>query len=116
MPREGAVTELFPLFVANVLTRAGELGLSQADLARKLEMAPTQLSRLLRGGSSPTLAMIERFARALSVSPSSLLCTPDELKARGHDIEECVRRVTAAALKRCPPEGKNGDGSEHKGK
>ena len=44
--------------------------LSQRELASQMRMAPSQLSRYETGQSEPTLGVLRRIARALSVPVS----------------------------------------------
>jgi len=48
----------------------GARDLSQRELAHRLQMAPSQLSRYERGHTEPGLRVLERLARALDVPVS----------------------------------------------
>ncbi|WP_405780651.1 helix-turn-helix domain-containing protein [Streptomyces sp. NBC_00859] len=48
--------------------RRAELGISQAELARRAEMTQPQISKLELGGTVPTLPLLARLARALDAS------------------------------------------------
>jgi transcriptional regulator with XRE-family HTH domain len=78
----------------NVERERGLRGWTQADLARKMSMAPTQLSQLLKGESSPGLDMLERIAIAFEISVSALLRAPEVSTV--HEIRECHARVGRA--------------------
>jgi len=58
--------------------RRTELGWSQAELARVAGMQSQAISRLELGGTTPTLPLIKRIARALGVTVEITLDTPDE--------------------------------------
>jgi transcriptional regulator with XRE-family HTH domain len=45
--------------------RRAELGLTQADLAKRAGMTQPQLSRLEAGGATPTVPLLARLAAAL---------------------------------------------------
>ncbi len=48
--------------------RRVELGISQAELARRAEMTQPQVSKLELGGTVPTLPLLARLAKALDTS------------------------------------------------
>ncbi len=48
-----------------VFDRRTELGLTQAELARRAGMTQPQLSRLESGGATPTVPLLARLAAAL---------------------------------------------------
>lgn len=45
--------------------KRAELGISQKELAKRLEMTPAALARLERGEADPKLSLLTRFAAAL---------------------------------------------------
>ena len=47
--------------------------MSQGDICRKLDMDRSYMSAIESGKKNITLAVLERLARALSVTPSDLL-------------------------------------------
>jgi len=51
-----------------VYDRRVELGLSQAELARRAGMTQSQISRIEGGDSVPTLTLLTRLAKALDAS------------------------------------------------
>jgi transcriptional regulator with XRE-family HTH domain len=69
-------------------------GWSQAELARRIDMQPAQLSQVLKGESSPGLDTVERIAKGLGVTVSALLRAPAEVT--DHGIRECHARVGRA--------------------
>lgn len=50
-----------------------ELGLSQEELAHRAESNRTYISDIERGTRNPTIEVVDRIARALSVSMGALL-------------------------------------------
>ena len=48
--------------------RRVELGISQAELARRADMTQPQVSKLELGGTVPTLPLLARLAKALDTS------------------------------------------------
>jgi len=54
-------------FVAEVKRLARQCGLSESDLARKLEKRPSTIFRHLQTSGRPHLATVERYAKALNV-------------------------------------------------
>jgi len=55
------------IFAHNVSRILAAQGINQSELARRLEMERTHLSRALRGENSPRLRFVERVAEQLSV-------------------------------------------------
>jgi transcriptional regulator with XRE-family HTH domain len=70
-----------------------ELGLSQEDIADLAEMHVTNLGKLERGQSNPSLVTIIRVSGVLDIDPSELVrgLGLDEIPPRSH-------RLTAADL------------------
>ena len=48
-------------------------GLSRYGLAKQLGLSRDYLGRVERGQSSPTVAMLQRIAKALHIQPATLL-------------------------------------------
>lgn len=59
-----------------------ELGLSQERLGIDSGVDRSYVSRLERGLENPTIAMLDRIARALNVTVSDLLATPSGPKPK----------------------------------
>jgi DNA-binding XRE family transcriptional regulator len=51
-----------------VRARRIELGLTQAEVARRSQLSQPALSRIEGGGGVPTLAMLDRLARAMGTT------------------------------------------------
>jgi transcriptional regulator with XRE-family HTH domain len=95
-------------FRLNVLAALERQGMSQSELARTLDMAQSNLSRMLSGKIDPSISNLERIAVALGGTLSSMLDQPGavELKApaatdsindRLARIEEALGITTAPA-------------------
>ncbi len=65
--------DLLARFAANVRRLRAKKKLSQKALADKVGISVSYVSMLERGQRSPPLETIERMAKALSVTPASLL-------------------------------------------
>ena len=65
--------DLVTRFAGNVRKLRGKKNLSQKTLADKVGISVSYVSMLERGQRSPPLETIERMAKALSVTPASLL-------------------------------------------
>lgn len=57
---------------ANIAGRRQILGMNQADLAARLDMAPDALSRIENGYTAPRFGRIEQIAAVLECSPAEL--------------------------------------------
>ncbi|MFC0865667.1 helix-turn-helix domain-containing protein [Sphaerimonospora cavernae] len=51
-----------------IRSRRVELGLTQAEVARRAQISQPALSRIEGGGGVPTLAMLDRLARAMGTT------------------------------------------------
>lgn len=67
-----------PETVAFIWQRLNQLGISQAEMARRAGIDKSELTRILSGKRNPTLRTLERMARALEVSASDLLSSQPE--------------------------------------
>ena len=63
-------------------------GISGRELALKLDVAPSTLSRILKGGSRVTPEMALRLAKAIGRSPESWLAMQD-----AHDLWQVRQHV-----------------------
>ena len=66
------------LFRKNVSMVLVSKDLSQSDLAKRLQVTPQQISKLMKGTSSPSFEKICEVADALGVPPFVLLMSPLE--------------------------------------
>jgi Predicted transcriptional regulator with C-terminal CBS domains len=63
-------------FCHNVRRQRESLGLTQHDLAERLEVSRPYIAQVEGGRCVPTLDLVERFAEALGVSGHQLLLPP----------------------------------------
>jgi len=65
--------ELVSIFAGNVRKRRDELGLTQAEVANRLEAHPPYVSDLETGKKTPFLGNLAKIADALETTPGALL-------------------------------------------
>lgn len=66
-------SELHRAFVENVRSRRLDLGLTQAEAAKKLRISQSTYAHLESGRNTPTLEVVEKVAKALQTNPLQLL-------------------------------------------
>lgn len=69
-------------FSENVKRRRRELGMTQAEVAERLDVARPQVAAAEAGQNAPTLDMVERYARALDCPALALLVANEEAFAQ----------------------------------
>lgn len=62
-----------PTLVEVLKLRMFELGLSQRELAAKLEISPSKISEIISGKCEPTLKQAKKMVEVLDISPSVIL-------------------------------------------
>ena len=62
-----------PNLVEVLKLRMFELGLSQRELAAKLEISPSKISEIISGKCEPTLKQAKKMVEVLDISPSVIL-------------------------------------------
>lgn len=62
-----------PTLVEVLKLRMFELGLSQRDLAAKLEISPSKISEIISGKCEPTLKQAKKMVDVLDISPNIIL-------------------------------------------
>lgn len=82
------------LFATNLRKRAEELGLSNAEVARRAGLSERRYGNYVSGRREPDLATLMRVASVLATTPNALL-TSEPLEATP---EELARQRTLAAL------------------
>lgn len=73
--------ELVAIFAANVKTRRKTLGLTQAQLAERLNVHVPYISDLEHAKKTPYLGNIAKIADALEIQPEELLAAPQEISS-----------------------------------
>lgn len=68
--RRKSLREVFGL---NVRLERTRLGITQEELAGQVQTDQGYVSQIERGAVSPSLDIVERFSRALAVTPAALL-------------------------------------------
>lgn len=66
---------LYSAFCRNVRGRMSSLGITQTELARRLDVDPSYVSQILNGHRRPGLDSLESFAKALKTDPADLIKT-----------------------------------------
>jgi transcriptional regulator with XRE-family HTH domain len=87
-------------FALNLKARAKELGISQADVARRAGLSERRYSNYVTGRREPDLATLVRIAGVLQT-------TPDKLLSLGTDestSEPLAQQRVRAAISVLPPE------------
>jgi len=82
------------LFAANLRKRAEELGISNAEVARRAGLSERRYGNYVSGRREPDLATLVRIASVLATTPTDLLTTPLKESALG----ELARQRAIAAL------------------
>lgn len=62
-----------PTLVEVLKLRMFELGLSQRELAAKLEISPSKISEIISGKCEPTLKQAKKMVDVLDISPNIIL-------------------------------------------
>lgn len=79
-------------------------GLSQAELADRVERSINVVGRIERGETAPSLETIERFCEALETTPSELFLTDgvelSDLHGRLAGLFSCASRLNDDQLQR----------------
>jgi transcriptional regulator with XRE-family HTH domain len=76
MSTDVQATELAEILRRNIKARRKELGLTQAQLAKKLKVSQPFIAQIESGDASLSIATLADMAEKLATSPSALL-SPD---------------------------------------
>lgn len=95
------------LLIKNVEVQLRLLGINRSEMARRMDMKPSLLSRYLTGKMIPTLTVLDRMAKALNISPAHLIA--DDKDFERHSKEDCLNVVAQTVTGRTdaastPPE------------
>jgi transcriptional regulator with XRE-family HTH domain len=79
-------------------------GMTREKLARKLELTPTYLSRVLNGHEKPSLDLIERLAATIGCEWYELMLPPDKVVVDRREAErlENARRALRELVELTP--------------
>jgi transcriptional regulator with XRE-family HTH domain len=101
------MTGLKELLAYNMKAQRNRLGITQANLAERVNSSTNYIAMIELGRKSPSIEMIERIASALEINPAGLFSMqtvpPDAVKTLQKevltDIEQAVSLVIADRLK-----------------
>lgn len=88
------------IFAANLRKRAEELGISNAEVARRAGLSERRYANYVSGRREPDLATLVRIASVLALTPNELLAD-GSLTCMSEDL---VRQRAIAALEALPLE------------
>jgi transcriptional regulator with XRE-family HTH domain len=81
---------------ANIAVKRRALGLTQAELAERLDLGKDALSRMEKGIIAPKMGRLREVASALRCSPADLFREPDEESAgRLAAVAESFQRLSS---------------------
>lgn len=75
------------MFAENLKKYRGRKGISQEELAKRINIHPVQFSRYERGQSVPSIEVVQKIAEALDTTIDELVYGSQEEKA-GQDIKD----------------------------
>lgn len=84
------------IFANNLKRRAQELGLSNAEVARRAGLSERRYAHYASGRNEPDLAMLLKIAEVLQSTPNDLLGHADRVQAKG-PRETLLVRLQAVA-------------------
>lgn len=84
------------IFAERLKGRAAVLGLSNAEVARRIGLSERRYGHYVSGGREPDLATLVRIARVLGTSPNHLLGFDDE-ESKSSKRSRLTDRLIAAA-------------------
>lgn len=84
------------IFAANLRRRAQELGLSNAEVARRVGLSERRYAHYVSGRNEPDLAMLLKIAEVLNSTPNLLLSLDAEERDKSKRAV-LVERLNAAA-------------------
>jgi transcriptional regulator with XRE-family HTH domain len=75
-------TRLHTIFLENVRACRDDLGLTQADMARRMKITQGSYAQIEAGRRNPTIGMVERVAKALRTDVLELLSSREAATAQ----------------------------------
>lgn len=85
---------------ANIATYRKRDGLTQANLAEKLNYSDKAVSKWERGESIPDVLTLMQMAELFGITVNDLVCDPNELPGNPGKLEKAMTQVSEKALKR----------------
>ena len=85
------------LFAERLKERARQLGLSDAEIARRVGLEERRYGHYVRGAREPDFATLLRICAVLDVTPNDLLLAPRTAKPQPSDV--WLSRLVAAGRK-----------------
>ena len=82
---------------ARLKARAKELGLSDAEVARRLDIAQSRYASYARGAREPDFATLQRICRVLRTTPDAILGVPSVVPPEDPAMGQAL--VSLAAMK-----------------
>jgi transcriptional regulator with XRE-family HTH domain len=86
------------LFATRLRKRASELGISNAEAARRVGLSERRFAHYVTGAREPDLATLVRIARVLETTPNELLGFGVEPKRSKHSLLRERLQVAARAM------------------
>lgn len=75
----------------NIRWRLKQLGISQADLAKKVGISAPYVNQVVKGtNQNPSLDSLEAIAEALGIALYELISDPKERAVAGHTLGDCL--------------------------
>ena len=92
------------IFVQNLRKYRQRSGLTQAQLAEKVNVSTHHIGMIELSRNNPTLELVERIAKALNINTYELFMDPSsrnvELEQLRHDIRDDMRQLLEEALEK----------------
>ena len=97
-------------FKENLLKIMKEHGMSQKELAKKVDIVPQALNKYLKGHRIPGLEIIDKFAQALHLNPHILIANPKanpQIYLSKDEVYEAFMKAHQVKNKECALKGLN---------
>ena len=95
------MTNIRTVLAENMKTRRKNLGISQADLAEKINTAPNYISKIEAERQFPSVTMLEKIAIALNCDTIDLFSTQILNKRKLDKIELNLKSSINALISQC---------------
>ena len=81
-----------------IRARARELGISESEVGRRIQVDPSRVGRYVRGVNEPDLATLVRLCDALSLTPNDLLLPKESAPSSERERQLALLADLCAAL------------------